>query len=42
VLSREPDADESTHAVEFLNQRAGGPAEAVRDLLWALMTARNS
>jgi mono/diheme cytochrome c family protein len=37
-LIREPDADELAHGVEFLRARAGHPAEAVGQLLWALVT----
>lgn len=39
VLGRVPDAEETAQTVNFLNQRAEKPAEACRDLLWALMTS---
>ena len=39
VHGRSPDAEETGHAAAFLNERADQPAEAVRDLLWALMTS---
>lgn len=39
VYSRLPDAEESAHAGEFLSERPDHEAEAVRDLLWALMTS---
>ena len=39
VHSREPDAEESAHAAAFLNERPDKPADAVRDMLWALMTS---
>ena len=38
VDGRLPDPEEATQAAEFLRGRADRPAEAVRDLLWALMT----
>ena len=39
VYSRLPDADEAAQANRFLSERAEQPADAVRDLLWALMTS---
>lgn len=36
AYGREPDSEERTRALSFLD---GRPAEAVRDLLWALMTS---
>lgn len=39
VHGRAPDAEEAEQAVAFLNARAGKPAEALRDLLWALTTS---
>ena len=39
VHSRMPDAEEAEHAAAFLNERPDKPAEAARDLLWALMTS---
>jgi Protein of unknown function (DUF1549)/Protein of unknown function (DUF1553)/Planctomycete cytochrome C len=39
TLGREPDADEAAQTAAFLTQRPDRPAEAVRDLLWALMTS---
>ena len=38
ALIREPDADELTRSVEFLQGRKDNPAEAVSQLLWALVT----
>ena len=38
TLGREPDAAETQAAAVFLNDRPDKPAEAVRDLLWALLT----
>lgn len=37
TLLRDPDAEEVASAVEFLNRRADRPAEAVGQLLWALV-----
>lgn len=39
VHGREPDAEESAQSVAFLGARPDRPAEAVRDLLWALLTS---
>ena len=39
VDGRLPDTEEATQAGEFLRARSDRPAEAVRDLLWALMTS---
>ena len=39
VHSRPPDAEETEHAIAFLNARPDKPADAARDLLWALMTS---
>jgi hypothetical protein len=39
VHGRVPDAEESAQGAAFLNAHTGKPAEAVRDLLWALMTS---
>ena len=39
VHGRAPDADELKQAKTFLDARSDKPAEAVRDLLWALMTS---
>jgi len=39
VDGRLPDAEETAQAGEFLRTRSDRPAEAVRDLLWALMTS---
>lgn len=39
VYGRTPDAEEATQAAAFLDARADKPAEAARDLLWALMTS---
>jgi hypothetical protein len=39
VYGRPPDAEESRPTVEFLEARSSQPAEAVRDLLWALLTS---
>ncbi|MEI9892641.1 MAG: hypothetical protein WDN28_01645 [Chthoniobacter sp.] len=39
MYGRPPDAEETAQAEAFLNSRADKPAEAVRDLLWALMTS---
>ena len=39
VDGRLPDPEEATQAADFLRGRADRPAEAVRDLLWALMTS---
>jgi hypothetical protein len=38
ALIRDPDADELTHSVAFLQQCKGDPADAVSQLLWALVT----
>lgn len=38
VYGRLPDAEEEKQAGTFLSRRAERPAEAVRDLLWAMMT----
>jgi hypothetical protein len=39
VYGRAPDADEMKQTKAFLDARSDKPAEAVRDLLWALMTS---
>ncbi len=39
VYGRAPDSDEAKQTKAFLDARADKPAEAVRDLLWALMTS---
>lgn len=39
VYGRWPDDDEEARAIAFVNDRFDQPAEAVRDLLWALMTS---
>ena len=39
VYGRWPDEDESSRAVGFLNERPDQPDDAVRDLLWALLTS---
>ena len=39
VHSRAPDAEEAEQAAAFLKARPDQPAEAVRDLLWALLTS---
>ena len=39
VHSRTPDAEEAAQAEAFLNARPDQPAEAVRDLQWALLTS---
>ena len=39
VHSRLPDAEETAQSEAFLNARPDKPAEATRDLLWALMTS---
>ena len=39
VQGRLPDSDEAKQSKAFLDTRADQPAEAVRDLLWALMTS---
>ena len=39
VYGRVPGADEAAQAAAFLNANAGHPAEATRDLLWALLTS---
>ena len=39
VYGRLPDSDEAKQSKAFLDTRADQPAEAVRDLLWALMTS---
>ncbi len=39
VYGRAPDADETAQAVAFVNANAAHPAEATRDLLWALLTS---
>lgn len=39
VNGRLPDAEESTQTTAFLNAHSGKPEEAVRDLLWAMMTS---
>ena len=38
ALVREPDADELAHGVEFLRKDADHPADAIGQLLWALVT----
>lgn len=38
VLGRLPDADEANEVEAFLRQRGDAPKDAVRDMLWALMT----
>ena len=39
VYGRGPDSDEARQTEAFLDARSDQPAEAVRDLLWALMTS---
>ena len=39
AYGRPPDAEEAARGAEFLAAGAGEPAAAVRDLLWALVTA---
>ncbi len=39
ACGRMPDADEAAQAAAFLETRSDRPAEAVRDLLWALLTS---
>ncbi len=39
VHGRLPDSEEAAQAGAFLKARADQPAEAARDLLWALMTS---
>jgi len=39
VYGRLPDSEETKQAKTFLDARADKPAEAVRDLLWAMMTS---
>lgn len=39
VYGRAPDTEEAAQSLTFLNARKDRPAEAVRDLLWALMTS---
>ena len=39
VYGRMPDAEEAAQAAAFLETRTDKPAEAVRDLLWALLTS---
>jgi len=39
AYGRRPDAEEIAQAVAFLNGRPDKPTEAVRDLLWALLTS---
>jgi len=39
VYGRAPDSEETRQAQTFLDARSDKPAEAVRDLLWALMTS---
>lgn len=39
VYGREPDVEETKEVTAFLEERSGKPAEAMRDLLWALMTS---
>ncbi|HKS36466.1 MAG TPA: DUF1549 domain-containing protein, partial [Verrucomicrobiae bacterium] len=39
VYGRAPDSEEAKQTEVFLNARSDKPAEAVRDLLWALMTS---
>lgn len=39
VYDRSPDAEEATVSLEFLSQRKDRSNEAIRDLLWALMTS---
>lgn len=38
VLGRLPDVDEANHVEAFLRERNDAPKDAVRDMLWALMT----
>ena len=39
VYGRSPDAEETAQAAAFLEARSDKPAEAIRDLLWALLTS---
>ena len=39
VHGRWPDDEESARVADFLQERPGPPADAMRDLLWALMTS---
>jgi hypothetical protein len=39
VYGRAPDADEAAQSSAFLNANAAHPADATRDLLWALLTS---
>ena len=39
AYGRTPDAEETAQSVAFLNSHKDHPAEATRDLLWALMTS---
>ncbi len=39
VYGRTPDADETAQTAAFLNANTAHPAEATRDLLWALLTS---
>lgn len=39
AYGREPDPEEADRAETFLNERPDHPAEAARDLLWALLTS---
>ncbi|MCB1209056.1 MAG: DUF1549 domain-containing protein [Verrucomicrobiales bacterium] len=39
VYGRTPDGEETNQSVAFLNSRKDKPTEAIRDLLWALMTS---
>ena len=39
VYGRMPDAEEAAQAAAFLETRTDKPADAVRDLLWALLTS---
>jgi len=39
VYGRMPDAEEATQAAAFLETRSDKPAEAIRDLLWALLAS---
>jgi hypothetical protein len=39
VYGRAPDSEEEKQTEAFLDARSDNPAEAVRDLLWAMMTS---
>ena len=39
AYGRNPDAQESAYALNFLSRRKDRPSEAVRDLLWALLSS---